>query len=80
MSLAAFTLFLVHLATYGVTKNADEGASARIWQVLMLGQAPIMAVYFLRGVSTDPAATLKVLALQITVAIALIAPLAWLER
>jgi len=35
MSLAALALVLGHAAVYGVVHEADEGAAAHIWQILM---------------------------------------------
>ena len=35
MSFAALATVLVHIAIYGVARQADEGAAAHIWQVLM---------------------------------------------
>jgi hypothetical protein len=37
MSFAALATVLVHVAIFGVARQADEGAAAHIWQILMAG-------------------------------------------
>ena len=41
MSLAALALVLGRVAIYGVAREADEGAVAHLWQLLMAGQLPV---------------------------------------
>lgn len=48
MSLAALAIVLVSLALFGVTHEADEGATAHLWQLLMAGQVPIIGFFMLR--------------------------------
>jgi hypothetical protein len=79
MSLAALTIVLVHLTRFGATREADEGTSAHIWQLLMAGQAPIVAFFIIRWLPELPRPTLMVLALQITIALAAIAPVYFLH-
>ena len=40
LALAALAVVLGHIALFGVVREADEGAAAHIWQLLMAGQAP----------------------------------------
>ena len=75
MSLAAIAVVLVHLARFGVTREADEGTSAHIWQLLMAGQAPIVAFFIIRWLPQVPRPTLVVLALQTILALAAMAPI-----
>lgn len=74
MSLAALTTVLVHLTLFGVARQADEGTSARIWQLLMAGQAPIIAFFTIRWVPQTPRQALPILALQVGAALAAMAP------
>ena len=37
MSLAALALVLGHAAVFGIVHEADEGAAAHVWQILMVG-------------------------------------------
>ena len=48
MSLAALTLVLGHAAVFGIVHQADEGAAAHIWQILMAAQLPIPAYFLVR--------------------------------
>lgn len=45
MSLTGLGIVLGHIALYGVTHEADEGATAHIWQLLMAGQFPVLAFF-----------------------------------
>jgi hypothetical protein len=64
MSLAGLTLVLVHAARYGVAREADEGTSAHLFQILMAGQVPIVACFAARWLPHSPGPALLVLALQ----------------
>ena len=45
MSLAALAVVLVHIALTGAVRGGDEGATAHLFQLLMVGQVPV-AVFF----------------------------------
>jgi hypothetical protein len=64
ISLAALALVLVHAAVYGIVHEADEGAAAHIWQILMLVQLPIVAFFAIRWLPRAPKQALLVLVLQ----------------
>jgi hypothetical protein len=70
MSAAAFALVIVHVAMFGIVRNADEGAAARIFQLLIVAQTPIMAFFALKWLPRAPRQALVVLALQIAAAVA----------
>jgi hypothetical protein len=78
MSLAALITVLSHVAMYGAAREADEGAAAHIWQLLMAGQAPLVLFYVVRSLPTYPKRTAQVVALQAGAAIAALAPVYWL--
>lgn len=69
MSLTAWLVIAVHLATFGVVHEADEGTAAHIWQLLMAGQLPFVAWFALRWLPRAPAEAMRVLAVQIAAAI-----------
>jgi hypothetical protein len=48
MSLVALALVLVHVGLYGVAREADEGTVAHLWQILMVGQMPIVAFFAIK--------------------------------
>ena len=77
MSLAALAVVLVYLALFGVPHQADEGAAAHLWQILMCGQAPIVAFFIIRWLPRAPLPALLVLAAQIVTALAAVAPVWW---
>ncbi len=73
MSLTALTLVLVHVAIYGAVREADEGPTAHLWQILMAAQIPVIAFFALKSLRQAPGPTLKVLTLQATAVLANIA-------
>ena len=48
MSLAALALVVGHAAVYGIVHEADEGAAAHIFQLLMVAQLPFVAYFMIR--------------------------------
>jgi hypothetical protein len=66
MSLTALGVVLGHVAIYGVVHEADEGAAAHIWQLLMAGQIPIVVFFVVKWLPRAPMRALRVLALQAT--------------
>ena len=79
MSLAALALVLVHLAIFGVVREADEGTAAHLWQLLMAGQVPVVAYFALKWLPQAPGKALRVLALQFVAALAACAPVYWFK-
>ena len=78
MSLAALAAVLYHLAMHGTARQADEGAAAHIWQLLMAGQLPVVAFYAIKWLPRAPGTALQVLAAQVGAALAAMAPVYWL--
>jgi hypothetical protein len=79
MSLTALAILLGSIAaSSGVVRDADEGAVAHIWQLLMAGQVPILAYFVIRWLPRVPRHALYVLALQIGAALAALAPVYFL--
>jgi hypothetical protein len=64
MSLAALALVLGHALVYGVVDEADEGAAAHIWQLLMAGQLPFVAYFLVRWLPAQTREALQVLVLM----------------
>lgn len=64
MSLAALATVVVHIAVSGLARQADEGVAARLWQVLMAGQLPIVAWFAIMWLPRNPRQALLVLAVQ----------------
>jgi hypothetical protein len=74
MSLAALATVLLFIASHGTAPQADEGAAAHIWQLLMAAQAPIVLFFAIKWVPQSPRQAVPVLALQVGTALAAMAP------
>ena len=78
MPTAAIATVLVHLLIFGAAPQADEGASAHLWQLLMAGQAPVIIFYSIKWLPQTPRTALAVVAVQIGAALAAAGPVYWL--
>jgi hypothetical protein len=74
MSFAALSLVLGHIAMFGGARQADEGAAAHLWQILMAGQMPVIAFFAIKWLPRTPGQALLVLALQAIAGVAAAAP------
>jgi hypothetical protein len=81
ISLAALSFLAGYVAIFGITQetNADEGAPARIFQLLMLMQLPVIAYFALKWLPKRPKQTLIILVLQAIAWIVPILTVIWLE-
>ena len=79
MSFAALAVVLVHVIRFGVAREADEGTSAHIWQILMAAQVPVVAFFAIKWLPRTPKQALLVLALQVGAALAALAPVFFLN-
>lgn len=79
MSLTALALVLGYAAVFGTARQADEGTAAHLWQLLMAGQAPVIAFFALRWVPAEPRKALPVVALQVVAALAAMFPVWWFQ-
>ena len=64
MSFAALALVVGHAVIFGVVHQADEGTAAHIFQLIMIGQVPIVAFFGAKWFPRAPRQTLQVLAPQ----------------
>ena len=48
MSLVALAMVLVHFAIFGIVEETDEGTAAHIFQLLIVAQAPFIAILAFR--------------------------------
>jgi hypothetical protein len=79
MSVAALAILIGYIAMFGTARQADEGAAAHLWQLLMAGQVPVMAFFAIRWLPTQPRQGLMVLALQVGAALAAAFPVWWFQ-
>jgi hypothetical protein len=74
MALTALAVVLVHIAVYGAAREADEGPTAHIWQLLMVAQLPALLVFGIRWLPKAPKQAMGVLALLVAAILAAMAP------
>ena len=79
MSFAALATVLAHVVMFGVVREADEGAAAHIFQLLMIAEVPIVAFFAIKWLPRTPRQALQVLALQVGAALAALAPVFFLH-
>ncbi len=48
MSFVALSMVLVHFAIFGIVEETDEGTAAHIFQLLIVAQAPFIAILAFR--------------------------------
>lgn len=75
MSVGALATIVWFVAAHGVVRQADEGAQAHLWQLLMAGQVPVIAWFALRWLPREPRSALMVLVMQVSAAVLAATPL-----
>ena len=63
----------------GLVREPDEGAIAHLWQILMVGQLPVLGFFAIKWLPRAPRQTLYVLALQVGSVLAAMAPVYFLN-
>ena len=76
MSLAALAIMLLHVGIVGTAREADEGAAAHIFQLLVSGQVLVAGYFALRWLPTAPCQATLVLVLQALAVLLACAPVA----
>lgn len=79
MSAVALGVVLGHVVMFGAAREADEGAAAHLWQLLMAGQVPLIAYFAIKWLPRAPRSVLAVLALQVAAVLAALAPVYFLK-
>ncbi len=74
MSMAAVAVVALHVVRYGAAREADEGTSAHLWQMLVGLQVPIVAWFGARWLPRAPGKAVFVLILQAVALLAALAP------
>jgi hypothetical protein len=74
MALTALAVVMIHIAVYGAAREADEGPTAHIWQILMVAQLPALVVFGIRWLPKAPRQAMGVLALLAAAILAAMAP------
>ena len=74
MSLSALATVIIYVALFGTARQTDEGTAAHIWQMLMVGQIPIIVFFAIKWLPRTPKQALLVLGLQGGAALMALAP------
>jgi hypothetical protein len=74
MSAAALAIVLGRLVVVGPAPQADEGAAAHLWQLLMAGQLPVVAWFAVAWLPRRPGSALLMLCVQACAALGAMAP------
>ena len=77
MSVTALSIVLGYAVMFGVARQADEGAAAHLWQLLIAGQVPMIAFFVFKWFPIQPKQASLVVALQIGTALAAMFPVWW---
>ena len=80
ISLLLLVLVLRSVAIHGVVGEADEGAGAHLFQLLMPVQLVVMGYFALTWLPRAPQRTLVVLALQVAAASAVFVAVYWVDH
>jgi len=78
MSLTALAMVLAHAAIFGVTREADEGTPAHIFQLLMVAQVPAVAFFAIKWLPRRPRWAVRGIALQAAAGLVAIAAVYYL--
>jgi len=74
MSFAALATVVAHLVMFGIVREADEGTAARVFQLLIVAQVPMVVFFAIKWLPRSPGQALRVLAIQAIAALAALAP------
>ena len=80
ISLSALAMVFGYVGLDGVTRQPDEGAPARIFQLLMVLQIPMVLFFAIKWLPREPRQALFVLGLQAVAWLAPVAAIMFFER
>ena len=79
LSLGAFLVVAGHVAIYGATREADEGAAAHIWQLLMAAQVLVLGFFLVKWLPRAPRPAMAIFVLHLAAALVALAPVYFLH-
>ena len=74
LSILALGTVIARLVIFGAAPAKDEGAAAHIFQLLVVGQFPLLAYFAFRYIPREPRDAVTVLALQACALLIALAP------
>jgi hypothetical protein len=78
MSVGALATVAVHVAMFGAAPEVDEGAAAHVWQLLIIGQLPVVMYFALKWIPRAPRRAMGVISLQTAAILMALTPVYWL--
>lgn len=79
MSFLALALLLGYVTIFGTTRHEEEDAPARLFQLIMAAQLPVIAYFAIKWLPKRPKGSLLILALHALAWILPILAVIWLE-
>jgi len=79
MSVVAFLAVVGHVVFVGTAREPDEGAAAHLFQFLIAGQVPIVALFAIRWLQRTPRQAMRILAAQAFAIVVALAPVWYLK-
>jgi len=79
MSVAALALVVFSVTVFGTGRDADEGATAHLWQLLIAGQLPVVAFFAIKWLPRAPRSAFPVIGLQAAALLAALSPVYFLH-
>jgi len=76
MSLAALAVVAIQVLVFGTAHESDEGTSAHLFQLLMVGQVPVVAYFIFTSRKRWPDGVFLVIGAQLLAAAAALGPVA----
>lgn len=80
MSFFALLLLLFHILLFGIQKSDDENTTARLFQLLLAGQLPIIGYFGIKWFPKNRKNVAQIILLQIIAAIIPILTVFFLEK
>ena len=74
MSLIAVAVVVIRITSHGTAPQTDESTAAHLWQILMVAQVPVIVFFAIKCVPQAPRTAFCVVAVQVAVALAALAP------
>ena len=79
MSSVGLAMIVIHVARFGIVESEDDGTPARLFQLLMVAQLPIILYFAARWLAVAPRKALAILALLVAAAVVPILLILYLE-
>jgi len=79
LSLAAIMVVVGEVGIHGAMRDADEGAAAHLWQLLMAAQVLVMGFFLVKWLPRAPRPAWFIFVLQLAAALVALAPVYFLH-